>query len=92
MKLRIHGLRDDDGARTIIDALLKVDLGARINFDAPLVSIAGRMTVGDASAAIEGCGFKVASIVDRTLIDAGFRTHYHEVPTFQRRPLSRSTA
>jgi hypothetical protein len=73
MKLHIHGLQDNDGVRTIIDAILEVDLGARINFDAPLVSIAGRMTVGDASAAIERCGFEVASVVDHTLIDAGFR-------------------
>jgi len=78
MKLRIHGLRGDEGIRSIIDALLEVDLGARINFDAPLVSIAGRMTVGDASAAIERCGYQVASIVDRTLIDAGFRISRRE--------------
>jgi hypothetical protein len=73
MKLHIQGLNGNDGIRTIIDALLKVDLGARINFDAPLVSIAGRMTVDDASAAIERSGYQVASIVDGTLIDAGFR-------------------
>jgi len=81
MKLRIHGLQED-GVRSIIDALLAVDLGARINFDAPLVSIAGRMTVDDASAAIEGCGYEVAAIVDRTLIDAGFRYKPHDIRSF----------
>ena len=78
MKLRIHGLRGNDSIHNIIDALLEVDLGARINVDAPLVSIAGRMTVRDASAAIERCGYQVASIVDRTLIDAGFRISRRE--------------
>ena len=78
MKLRIHDLRED-GVRSIIDAILQVDLGARINFDAPLVSIAGRMTVDDASAAIERCGFQVAAIVDQTLVDAGFRHKPHDI-------------
>ena len=50
-----------------------MDLGARINFEAPHVSIAGRMTVDDASAAIERCGYQIASILDHTLVDAGFR-------------------
>jgi hypothetical protein len=82
MKLRIDGLRGDDGIRTIIDALLDVDLGARINFDAPLVSIAGRMTVDDASAAIERSGYQVTSIIDRTLVDAGFRYKPHDKPAY----------
>jgi hypothetical protein len=73
MKLHIQDLRDDAGARNIIDAILKVDLGARINFDSSMVSIAGRMSISDASDAIERCGYQVASIVDRTLVDAGFR-------------------
>jgi hypothetical protein len=73
MKLHIDGLHEGDGTRPIIDALLAVDLGARINFEAPHVSIAGRMTVDDASAAIERCGYQIASILDHTLVDAGFR-------------------
>jgi hypothetical protein len=82
MKLRVLGLRSGESVRSIIDALLEVDVGARINFDAHLVSIAGRMTVGDASAAIERSGYRVASIVDRTLIDAGFRTANADVLAF----------
>ena len=82
MKLSIHGIRGDDGVRNIIDALLAVDLGARIHFDAHLVSIAGRMAVGDARSAIERCGYHVASIVDRTIIDAGFRSHHDDVVAF----------
>ncbi|MUV15743.1 hypothetical protein [Noviluteimonas gilva] len=81
MKLRIQDL-PEDGVRSIIDAILQVDLGARINFDASLVSIAGRMTVDDASAAIERSGYQVAAIVDQTLIDAGFRYKPHDIRSF----------
>jgi len=73
MKLSIQGIRDDEGVRSIINALLELDLGARINFESHMVCVAGRMTIGDASAAIERCGFAVVSVVDRTVVDAGFR-------------------
>ena len=84
MKLRIDGLRGDDGVRSITNALLTVDLGARINFnlEAHLVRIAGRLTVADATAAIQRCGFEVVSIVDRTIVDAGFRISDREVLAF----------
>lgn len=76
MKLLIDGIRCGDCIRTIVGALLKMDLGARINVD-PVdhhVRIEGRLTVEDASTVIEGNGFKVASVVDSNLIDATFRT------------------
>jgi hypothetical protein len=84
MKLRIDGIRDDAGTSSITNALLKVDLGARINFnlEARLVRIAGRLTVDDAMAAIERCGFKVVSVVDQTMVDAGFRTKHRDVLLF----------
>ena len=76
MKLLIDEIRGDESVRSITDALLKVDLGARINFnlEAHLVRIEGRLTVGDATAAIERCGLKVTSVVDGTIVDAVFRT------------------
>lgn len=71
MKLRLDGIQDSDCVRSIIDALLQVDLGARINIDqqAQLVRIEGRLTLDDATSAITHCGFQVASIVDSTTVD-----------------------
>jgi hypothetical protein len=84
MKLLINGIRGGDCVRSITSALLKVDFGARINFDleAHLVRIEGRLTVDDATAAIERGGFKVASVVDGTIADAVFRTGRREVLVF----------
>ena len=84
MKLQINGIRGNESVSSITDALLKVDLGARINFnvEAQLVRIAGRLTVGDATAAIERCGFKVVSIVDQTIVDAGFRAKHGDALMF----------
>ena len=84
MKLRIHDIRGNDGASRITHALLKLDLGARISIspETQLVRIAGRLTVGDATAAIERCGFKVVSVLDQTVVDAGFRTKHSEVLAF----------
>lgn len=81
MKLLIDGIRCGDCVRSITDALLKVDLGARINFnDKPhLVRIEGRLTLGDATAAIERVGFGIASIVDSTTEDAVFRPRRSDV-------------
>lgn len=84
MKLIVDGLRDGDCVRSITDALLKVDFGARINFNlqAHLVRVEGRLTLGDATAAIERCGFQVVSIVDSTIVDAVFRSERREVLAF----------
>lgn len=84
MKLLINGIRGRDCVRSITNALLKVDFGARINFDleAHLVRIEGRLTVDDATAAIERGGFKVASVVDGTIVDAVFSAGRREVLVF----------
>lgn len=75
MKLLVSGLRERDGARGITGALLRVDIGARINFDleAGLVRIEGRLTVDDATEAIKREGFRVAAVVDDAVVDAVFR-------------------
>ncbi|MFC5576434.1 heavy-metal-associated domain-containing protein [Lysobacter niabensis] len=81
MKLLINGIRGGDCVRSITNALLDVDLGARVNFnlEAQLVRIEGRLTVGDATTAIERGGFRVASVVDDTVVDAVFRAGRREV-------------
>ena len=75
MKLLVQGIRDHHGVRVITGALLKVDIGARVNFklDAGLVRIEGRLTLDDARTAIEREGFRVASVIDGTVVDSVFR-------------------
>ena len=75
MKLLVQGIRDHHGVRVITGALLKVDIGARVNFnlDAGLVRIEGRLSLDDARTAIEREGFRVASIIDGTVVDSVFR-------------------
>jgi len=84
MKLRLHGLYDRERLRSITDALLQMDVGARINFDleAKLVRIEGRLSVDDAKAAIARGGVEVASIVDSTIVDAVFRHDRADVLAF----------
>jgi hypothetical protein len=84
MKLLVEGMRPGDGVRSITNALLKLDFGARINFnlEAHQVRIEGRLTLNDATAAIERCGFQVVSVVDSTVVDAVFRSQRQEVLAF----------
>jgi len=84
MKLRLHGLYDRERLRSITDALLRMDVGARVNFDldAKLVRIEGRLTVDDAKTALARGGVQVASVVDSTVVDAAFRHARHEVLAF----------
>ena len=84
MKLLVNGVSGGDCVRSITNALLEVDLGARINFNlqAHLVRVEGRLTLSDATAAIERCGFQVGSIVDSTIADAVFRSERREVLAF----------
>jgi hypothetical protein len=84
MKLLVSDIRRAGGVRNITNALLKVDFGARINFnlEAHLVRIEGRLTLNDATAAIERCGFQVVSFVDSTIVDAVFRSERGEVLAF----------
>jgi copper chaperone len=71
MKFLVEGIRCGDCVRDITDAVLRVDMGARINIDSERqVGIAGRMSLDQAVAAIESRGFRIASILDRTLEDA----------------------
>lgn len=84
MKLLVNGIHDRDCVRSITNALLELDFGARINFNlqARLVRVEGRLTLGDATAAIERRGFQVVSIVDSTVVDAVFRSERREVLAF----------
>ena len=84
MKLRLHGPYDRERVRSITDALLQMDVGARINFDpeARLVRIEGRLTIDDAKTALARGGVQVASVVDGTIVDAAFRHARDEVLAF----------
>jgi len=72
MELLVDGVYCGDCVRAIVDAVLGIDVGARINVDSMTrhVGIAGRMSVEQARSAIEARGFQVKSILDRTLEDA----------------------
>ena len=84
MKLRLQGLYDRERVRHITNALLQMDVGARINFDldARVVRIEGRLSVDDAKTAIARAGMQVASVVDHTIVDAAFRHPRDEVLAF----------
>jgi hypothetical protein len=72
MKLLVELIRCNDCVRSITDALLKLDLGARIRFpEANQVSVEGRLTLPDAAQAIEARGFRVAHVLDPALFDTG---------------------
>ena len=72
MKFLVDGIRCDDCIRVISDAVLGVDVGARINVDAAShhVGIAGRMSLEQARDAIEAHGFRISAVLDKTLEDA----------------------
>lgn len=72
MKFMVEGIRCSDCVRAITDAVLGVDLGARINVDTSSrhVGIAGRMSIDQARDAIEARGFRIGSILDGTIEDA----------------------
>ena len=72
MRLLVNGMHCGDCLGVITNSLLKVDLGARINFNpgAHDVRIEGRLTLRDAITAIEQGGFSVASVLDSTIADA----------------------
>jgi hypothetical protein len=72
MKLLLAAALDRSTVRTITDALFRIDLGARINFDTGLrtVRIEGRLTLLQARAAIEHIGVPVAAVLDANVVDA----------------------
>ena len=80
MELIVDGVRCGDCERTIVDALLQVDLGARVNLglgdeapDVRAVRIEGRMSVDQARTVIEHGGFRVAAVRDASVRDASVR-------------------
>jgi copper chaperone len=84
MQLLVDGLRCGDCVRAITDAVLGIDVGARINVDAPSrhVRIAGRMSLQQARDAIEARGFRIESVLDRTLEDAIWKGPRPSLPYF----------
>lgn len=72
MKLLVELIRCNDCVRSITDALLKLDLGARVRFpESHQVSVEGRLTLSDAAQAIEAKGFRVAGVLDAAQFDTG---------------------
>ena len=75
MKLLVDGIHCGDCIRNVTNELLRLDLGARINFPSTQqVRIEGRLALEEAARAIERIGFKVASVLDDTVVDSGFRS------------------
>lgn len=72
MKLLVDGIRCGDCVRAISNAVLGVDVGARVKVDVASrhVGIAGRMSLEQARTAIESRGFRIDAVLDRTLEDA----------------------
>ncbi|MBW8810991.1 MAG: hypothetical protein JF591_19720 [Lysobacter sp.] len=70
MKLRLQNVLDRDAMREITAAVLRADLGSRINFerdlehDAPIVRVENWLTVAETVEAITRNGYTVAAIVD----------------------------
>lgn len=75
MKLRLQGLEAGEGLRRLTHALLRADIGGRINFDlqSEILRLESRLSLGDAVAAIEGSGYKVLGVLDDTISDAAYR-------------------
>lgn len=70
MRLRLHNAIDRDAMRAITEAVLRADLGSRINFeldpehDAQIVRVENWLTVAETVEAITRHGYAVAAIVD----------------------------
>jgi len=70
MRLRLQQTLDADAMRGITAAVLRADLGSRINFerdfddDAPIVRVENWLTVAETVAAIARSGYAVAAVVD----------------------------
>lgn len=84
MKLHVNGIRCGDCVRKIVEVLLKLDLGARVNInpEAHMVRIEGRLSLDEATLAIEQGGFEVATVLDGRIADAAFRTRRTEALAF----------
>ncbi len=68
MKLRLQHELDPQAMRGITAAILRADLGSRINFerDAPIVRVENWLTVAETVEAIVRGGYTVAAIEDAT--------------------------
>ncbi|ALN94208.1 MULTISPECIES: hypothetical protein [Lysobacter] len=70
MRLRLQGAMDAEARRRITEAVLRADLGSRINFerdaehDAQIVRVENWLTVAQTVEAITRNGYAVAAIVD----------------------------
>ena len=66
MKLQLQTAIDSEAMRRITDAVLRADLGSRVNFEpeARIVRIENWLTVDQTVEAIAACGFSVAAVVD----------------------------
>ncbi len=75
MKLQLQGLEPGEGLRRLTHALLRADIGGRINFDlqAEVLRLDSRLSLGDAVATVEGSGFKVLGVLDGTITDLAYR-------------------
>ena len=68
MKLRLRDLLDTDTMRGITAAVLRADIGSRVNFDrdARIVRVENWLTVEETVDAITRGGYVVAAIVEGT--------------------------
>ena len=72
MKLQVEGIHCGACPGRIISALLRVDLGARVNFSPDdELRVEGRISLKDAAHAIEALGFRIASVLDSAILDTG---------------------
>ncbi|SDY56771.1 hypothetical protein SAMN04487939_103226 [Lysobacter sp. yr284] len=72
MRLQLHESLDADAMRGIVAAVLRADIGSRINFErdlergAPIVRVENWLTVAETVAAIARSGYSVAAVVDES--------------------------
>jgi hypothetical protein len=72
MRLRLQQTLDADAMRGITAAVLRADLGSRINFerdfehDAPIVRVENWLTVAETVEAIARSGYAIAAVVDES--------------------------
>ena len=66
MKLQLQSSIDTDAMRRITEAVLRADLGSRVNFEpeARIVRVENWLSVAQTVEVIVACGFAVAAIVD----------------------------
>lgn len=70
MRLRLHARLDAQARRGVVAALLRADLGSRVNFesdpehDAQIVRIENWLSVAETVDAIVRSGYPVAAVID----------------------------